>query len=80
MNQYLKCYQVVMRTVGPVFIGSGREIGKKEYLVLNRKQAGIPDIQLLYAELKKKRKRLLLKSICLERETLVCQNGWKGKG
>ena len=29
MNQYLKCYQVVMRTVGPVFIGSGREIGKK---------------------------------------------------
>lgn len=56
MNQYLKCYQVVMRTVGPVFIGSGREIGKKEYLVLNRKQAGIPDIQLLYAELKKKKK------------------------
>lgn len=46
MNQYLKSYRVNMRTVGPVFIGSGREIGKKEYLFLSRRQAGIPDIHL----------------------------------
>lgn len=56
MNQYLKSYRVIMRTVGPVFIGSGREIGKKEYLFINRRQAGIPDIHLLYAELKKRKK------------------------
>lgn len=56
MNQYLKSYQVVMRTVGPVFIGSGREIGKKEYMFLNRKLVGIPDIQRLYAELKKRKR------------------------
>lgn len=56
MNQYLKSYRVVMYTVGPVFIGNGKEIGKKEYIFLNRRQVGIPDIQLLYAELKKKGK------------------------
>lgn len=56
MNQYLKSYRVNMRTVGPVFIGSGREIGKKEYFFLSRRQAGIPDIHLLYAELKKRKK------------------------
>lgn len=56
MNQYLKSYRVFMHTIGPVFIGSGREIGKKEYFVLNRRQVGIPDMQLLYAELKKRNK------------------------
>ncbi len=57
MKQYLKCYQVVMRTVGPVFVGSGKEIMKKEYLFLDRKKAvGIPDIRKLYAELRKRNK------------------------
>lgn len=57
MGQYLKTYEVVMRTVGPLFIGSGREINKKENLFLNgRKQVGIPDIQKLYFELSKRRK------------------------
>ncbi|MCM1047126.1 MAG: type III-A CRISPR-associated RAMP protein Csm5 [Clostridiales bacterium] len=56
MNQYLKSYRVVMNTIGPVFIGSGKEIGKKEYFILNNKQAGIPDMQLLYAALKQRNK------------------------
>ncbi|MCM1326306.1 MAG: type III-A CRISPR-associated RAMP protein Csm5 [Bacteroidales bacterium] len=56
MKQYLKSYRVIMHTVGPVFVGSGKEIGKKEYLFLNRKQVGITDIQLLYAELKRQGK------------------------
>lgn len=56
MEQYLKSYQVIMHTVGPVFVGSGRNIGKKEYLFLSRSQAAIPDIGLLYAELKKRKK------------------------
>lgn len=56
MNQYLKSYQVVMRTIGPVFVGSGRKIEKKEYLFLNRRRVGIPDIPLLYAELQKRKK------------------------
>lgn len=57
MEKYLKTYQVVMQTVGPLFIGSGKEINKKEYLFLNgKKQVGIPDIQKLYYELSKRRK------------------------
>lgn len=51
MNQYLKCYQVVLRTLSPVFVGSGKEIGKKEYVFLNQRKVGIPDIQGLYGEL-----------------------------
>lgn len=56
MKPYLKSYQVVMHTVGPVFIGNGREIGKKEYLVLNRRKAVVLDIPQLYIELRKRRK------------------------
>ncbi len=56
MKQYLKSYCVVLRTVGPVFVGSGREIGKKEYVFLNRGLVGIPDIQRLYGELAKRKK------------------------
>lgn len=57
MEKCLKTYQVVMRTVGPLFIGSGREINKKEYLFLNgKRQVGIPDIQKLYLELSRRRK------------------------
>lgn len=51
MRQYLKCYQVVMRTLAPVFVGSGKEIGKKEYIFLNQREVGIPDIQGLYGQL-----------------------------
>lgn len=57
MNQYLRSYRVTMCALGPVHVGSGREIGKKEYFFLNKgKAVGIPDMQLLYAELKKKGK------------------------
>lgn len=48
MKEHLKCYRVVLKTMAPVFIGSGREIGKKEYFFLNQEKVGIPDIQGLY--------------------------------
>lgn len=53
MNRYLKCYKVVLRTMSPIFVGTGREIGKKEYLFLNQKKVGIPDIQELYGKMRK---------------------------
>lgn len=56
MKQYLKEYHVTLRTVGPVFVGSGREIGKKEYVFLNKNIVGIPDIQRLYRELQRRGK------------------------
>lgn len=56
MNNFLKQYDVVIRTVGAVFIGSGREIGKKEYMFLGRDKVAVPDIQKLYMLMKKKGK------------------------
>lgn len=71
MEQYLKTYEVVMRTVGPLFIGSGREINKKEYLFLNdRKQVGIPDTQKLYFELSKRRKAEIFEEYLLNKGNL----------
>ena len=56
MDQYLKNYHAVIRTEGPVFIGSGKEIGKKEYLFINEHQAGILDIQKFYQEMSQRKK------------------------
>lgn len=57
MKQYLKRYQVVMRTLGPVFVGSGREINKREYIRLSDGRVGIPDIPKLYEEMSRRRKQ-----------------------
>lgn len=67
MNQYLTSYQVIMRTVGPVFVGNGREIGKKEYVFLNRNQVGIPHIQGLYGALQKRKKETAFEEYLLGR-------------
>lgn len=56
MSRMLRHYQVVIRTIGPVFIGNGKDIGKKEYVFLSNQQVGIPDIQKLYSELKRRGK------------------------
>ncbi len=56
MDNFLKQYDVVIRTVGPVFVGSGMEIGKKEYMFLGRDKVAVPDMQKLYMLMKKKGK------------------------
>lgn len=37
MKKYLKKHNVTIHTIGPVFIGSGKEISKKEYILDNEK-------------------------------------------
>lgn len=32
MNSYLKHYKIILKTIAPVFIGSGKQIGKREYI------------------------------------------------
>lgn len=32
MNSYLKNYTIELATLAPVFIGSGEQLGKKEYI------------------------------------------------
>lgn len=80
MNQYLKCYRVVMKTLAPVFIGSGREIGKKEYIFLNRGKVGIPDIEKLYGELCRLGKESAFEEYLLGRMNIDLTKWLKGQG
>lgn len=49
MSRFLKSYRVRLHTLGPVFVGSGREITKKEYVRLPEDKVGIIDIEKFYA-------------------------------
>lgn len=70
MNQYLKCYQVVLRTLSPIFIGSGKEIGKKEYIFLTPKKVGMPDAQGFYGQMCKLGKAEAFEGYLLGREKI----------
>lgn len=60
MNDFLKRYTLVIKTLSPVFIGSGDKIGKKEYIFHTREnKVYIPDMAKMYQFLKE---RSLLKS------------------
>lgn len=55
MREYLKHYKMKLTVLSPIFIGSGNEILKKEYLFLNgRQNIGILDTVSLYLEMKKR--------------------------
>lgn len=54
MRENLKVYDLYLEVQGPVFIGNGREINKKEYLFFSGNQVGVIDIEKLYSFLKKK--------------------------
>lgn len=56
MKKYLQSYQISLRTIGPVFVGSGREISKKEYIFMEGKRVGIVDSGALYSELARRGK------------------------
>lgn len=53
MKRVLKTYQLELKICGPVHIGSGVEISKKEYLFSNKNTIGIADISKLYLLCKK---------------------------
>lgn len=77
MRQYLKSYQVVMRTIGPVFVGSGKNIGKKESIWMTQNQLGIPDIQMLHREMAKRRKQEVFEKYLLEDSYLSLEDWLK---
>ena len=56
MNNNLEKFSVILETRAPLFIGSGKEIGKKEYIFVNLKEIAIPSPEKLYALMKKKSK------------------------
>ena len=80
MGQYQKSYQVTMHTVGPVFVGSGKEIIKKEYIFMNgRKAVGIPDIQCLYMALMKSKKATAFEEYLLGKGSMRSEERRVGK-
>lgn len=54
MKQVLKTYQLELKVRGPVFIGSGSEIQKKEYVFMKDDTVGIVDPAKLYFLAKKR--------------------------
>ena len=64
MGEYLKKYDVILHTVGPVFIGSGKELGKKEYILDNR-TVKVIDSYKLYIYLKKINKQAYFEKFLL---------------
>lgn len=54
-HDYLKRYQLVLTTIGPVFVGDGKKIEKKEYAFLPKNKIGVVDIEKMYMFLKRKR-------------------------
>lgn len=77
MSHYLKAYQVRMKTVGPVFVGNGKEIGKKEYIFLKNNKVGILDISKVFSRMKQLRKENQFESYLLyKRENM---NTWMEK-
>lgn len=56
MREVLKTYEVELTVEGPVFIGSGREIGKKEYVLSQKEDCiAVLDTVKLFGLLKEKR-------------------------
>lgn len=55
MRPYLSTYKIVLETKAPLYIGSGKLMGKKEY-IYNRaeKEVFVPDIMKMYRGLSKK--------------------------
>lgn len=51
MKRKLKTYKLVLKTFGPVFVGSGRDISKKEYMFLQDGNVAVFHIEKLYAGL-----------------------------
>lgn len=55
MKEYLKHYQACLKAIGPVFVGNGRQISKKEYLPLNgNSRIGVLDMPAFYEFLGKR--------------------------
>lgn len=55
MRQYIKHYHMVLRTVGPVFVGDGKSLDKKEYIFQkNKRMVLIPDLNKMYQGIAKK--------------------------
>ena len=55
MNSFIEYHKIRLTTISPVFVGSGRELSKKEYLFLDDfKTVGVLDVYKFYDFVRKK--------------------------
>lgn len=55
MRSYLSTYKITLETKSPLYIGSGKTMGKKEYIYNKaKKEVVVPDIMKMYQGLRKK--------------------------
>ena len=67
MRSVLKTCQLELKVKGPVFVGSGYEIQKKEYILQGHK-AGVVNPQKLFMLAKKKH---------LAFQRMTCKDAWR---
>lgn len=76
MKDYLRVYDVTLKTRGPIFIGSGSSISKKEYILMDRaKKIVVPNLKKMYRDLKKMHKERSYEKYMLE-DNRIGLYGW----
>ncbi|MBR2216154.1 MAG: type III-A CRISPR-associated RAMP protein Csm5 [Selenomonadaceae bacterium] len=66
MKDYLQEYKVKLTALSPVFVGSGQEFSKKEYVFLPQKKIGVLDMDKLYSLASHKAKRRQFEELMLD--------------
>ncbi len=55
MKDYLKNYKMQIKTLSPIYIGSGVKLGTKEYIYMPwNHEVIIPDMQIMFLAIQKK--------------------------
>lgn len=55
MRGYQDTFTIRLKTLSPVYVGSGREIDKKEYLYVNRSEIGVLDFERFFVFIQSRR-------------------------
>ena len=55
MREFQDAFTIKLKCLSPVFVGSGREINKKEYLYINSSEIGVLDFERFYAFIRQRR-------------------------
>ena len=77
MKDYLETFELELTVKGPVFIGSGNEISKKEYLILERRsKVGILDVPKFYALVAKKARKYQFEEFMMNSDTRIQLEQW----
>lgn len=80
MRQFLHKHKIVLNTLGPVFIGDGRELVKREYILNKReRKVTVIDQSKFFQYLTRTKNWKAMNSIFYER-VVLCKAGCMKKG